>query len=404
MSFFNWWNSGLCSGIILGVTVIVYVQDHVNWGVADIVLTGVMAVSLLIFLIGRSSYRYRTPIGSPLTPMLQVIVAAISKRKLPYPSNPTQLYEVSKSEGNSERFLAHTKKLKFLDKAAILENEGNIAEKQSPWRLATVTKVEELKLIINMIPIWVFTLPFGICASQTSTFFIKQGAIMNRNIGNNGFVVPPASIFTLAAVGMILSVTIYDKLLVPVLRKLTGNDRGISILQRIGIGMVFSVITMIVAALVEKKRLEAVEMNGPLKGSLSMSALWLAPQFMIIGFGDGFALVGLQEYFYDQVPDSMRSLGIALYLSVIGAASFLSSLLITIVDHVTGKIGKSWIGKDLNSSRLDKFYWLLAAITTLNLFMFVIFARKYNYKNVQKVAAADCYEGKSEDDGSETWV
>ena len=293
--------------------------------------------------------------------------------------------------------------IRFLDKAAIIENEGNIAEKQSPWRLATVSKVEELKIIFNMIPIWVFTLPFGICASQTSTFFIKQGAIMNRKIGN-GFVVPPASIFTLAAIGMIVSVIIYDKLLVPVLRKLTGNERGINILQRIGIGMIFSVITMIAAALVEKKRLEAVEMNGPLKGSLSMSALWLAPQFLIIGFGDGFALVGLQEYFYDQVPDSMRSLGIALYLSVIGAASFLSSLLITIVDHVTGKIGKSWIGKDLNSSRLDKFYWLLAAITTLNLFMFVIFARKYNYKNVQKVAAADCYEGKSEDDGSETWV
>ncbi|TKY63353.1 NRT1/ PTR FAMILY 5.6 [Spatholobus suberectus] len=276
MSFFNWWNSGLCSGIILGVTVIVYVQDRVNWGVADIILTGVMAISLLIFLLGRSSYRYRTPIGSPLTPMLQVLVAAISKRKLPYPSNPTQLCELSKSEGNSERFLTHTKKLKFLDKAAILENEGNLAEKQSPWRLATVTKVEELKLIINMIPIWVFTLPFGICASQTSTFFIKQGAIMDRKIGN-GFVVPASSIFTLAAIGMIISVTIYDKLLVPMLRRLTGNERGINILQRIGIGMFFSAITMVVAALVERKRLEAVEMNGPLKGSLSMSAILVGP-------------------------------------------------------------------------------------------------------------------------------
>ena len=112
MSFFNWWNSGLCSGIILGVTVIVYVQDHVNWGAAYIILTAVMAISLLIFLIGRPSYRYRSPTGSPLTPMLQVLVAAISKRNLPYPSNPTQLYEVSKAEGNGERCLVHTKKLK----------------------------------------------------------------------------------------------------------------------------------------------------------------------------------------------------------------------------------------------------------------------------------------------------
>ncbi|XP_027335767.1 protein NRT1/ PTR FAMILY 5.6-like [Abrus precatorius] len=403
MSFFNWWNCGLCSGLILGVTLIVYVQDHVNWGVADIILTCVMAFSLLIFLIGRSSYRYRAPTGSPFTPMLQVLVAAISKRKLPYPSNPTQLYEVSKSEGNRERFLAHTKKLKFLDKAAILENDGNLAQKQSPWKLATVTKVEEMKLIINMIPIWVFTLPFGVCASQTTTFFIKQGAIMDRKIGN-GFEIPPPSIFTLAAIGMIISVTVYDKLLVPVLRRLTGNERGMNILQRIGFGMLFSVITMIVAALVEKKRLQVVDMNGPLKGSLSMSVFWLAPQFLIIGFGDGFALVGLQEYFYDQVPDSMRSLGIALYLSVLGAASFLSSLLIIIVDQVTTKSGKSWFGKDLNSSRLDKFYCLLAIMTGLNLFVFVFFAREYSYKNVQKVAVADCYEGKSDDGGAEIMV
>lgn len=291
---------------------------------------------------------------------------------------------------------------RFLDKAAIVENEGNMDKKQSPWKLATVTRVEEMKLIINMIPIWVFTLPFGICAAQTSTFFIKQGAIMDRKIGNSGFEIPPASIYTLAAIGMIVSVAIYDKILVPMLRRINGNERGMNILQRIGFGMLFSVITMIVAALIEKKRLEAVERNNnPIKGSLSMSVFWLAPQFLIIGFGDGFTLVGLQEYFYDQVPDSMRSLGIALYLSVIGAASFLSNLLITIVDHVTGssKSGKSWFGKDLNSSRLDKFYWLLAAITTVNLFVFVFFARQYSYKNVQKVVVVDCYEGKSDDDG-----
>ena len=112
MSFFNWWNSGLCCGLLLGVTVIVYVQDHVNWGVADIILTIVMACSLLIFIIGKPYYRYRMPSGSLLTPMLQVFVAAISKRKLPYPSNPAELYEVPKSQKTQERLLCHTKKLK----------------------------------------------------------------------------------------------------------------------------------------------------------------------------------------------------------------------------------------------------------------------------------------------------
>lgn len=284
--------------------------------------------------------------------------------------------------------------VRFLDKAAIIEEEQSSTKKQiNPWRLATVTKVEEMKLIVNMIPIWFTTLPFGICVAQAATFFIKQGTTLDRTITKD-FIIPPASIYALAAIGMIFSVTVYDRVLAPLSRKVMKNERGITILQRIGIGMIFSVATMIVAALVERKRLGLVEKN-PTNGSLSMSVFWLAPQFLIIGIGDGFTLVGLQEYFYEQVPDSMRSLGIALYLSVIGAANFLSSVLITVVDHLSERGGKSWFGKDLNSSRLDYFYWLLAGITAVNLGVYGVVARRYSYKNVKKttLAVGDCYEG-----------
>lgn len=112
MSYFNWWNFGLCSGLLIGVTVVVYVQDHVNWGVAYIVLTAVMAVSLVIFTVGRPFYRYRGATGSPLTPLLQVLVAAIRKRNLPYPSSPDHLYEIPKTEKTHGRLLCPTNKLK----------------------------------------------------------------------------------------------------------------------------------------------------------------------------------------------------------------------------------------------------------------------------------------------------
>ncbi|XP_060202081.1 protein NRT1/ PTR FAMILY 5.6-like [Lycium barbarum] len=394
MSFFNWWSFGLCSGVLLGVTLIVYVQDHVSWAVADLILTLVMASSLVIFCAGRRFYRYRKVTESPLTTMLQVIVAAIKKRSLPHPTSPAYLHENQKSETNRRR-LCHTKSLKFLDKAAIFdETQDSTEQKHNPWKLSTVTKVEELKLLINMIPIWLTTLPFGICIAQASTFFIKQGVTLDRKIAHD-FEIPPASMYGLGAIGMLLTVTIYDKILVPLLRRATGNERGISILQRIGVGMIFSIATMIIAALVERKRLNIVQENL-LEGSMSMSVFWLAPQFLIVGIGDGFALVGLQEYFYDQVPDTMRSLGIAFYLSVIGAANFMSSILITIVDHVTEKGGKSWFGKDLNSSRLDYFYFLLAATTAVNLCIYVLVARSYSYKNVQSKRTSDvanCYDG-----------
>ncbi|KAL9302025.1 Protein NRT1/ PTR FAMILY 5.6 [Arabidopsis thaliana] len=377
MSFFNWWNVSLCAGILTAVTAVAYIEDRVGWGVAGIILTVVMAISLIIFFIGKPFYRYRTPSGSPLTPILQVFVAAIAKRNLPYPSDPSLLHEVSKTEFTSGRLLCHTEHLKFLDKAAIIEDKNPLAlEKQSPWRLLTLTKVEETKLIINVIPIWFSTLAFGICATQASTFFIKQAITMDRHIG--GFTVPPASMFTLTALTLIISLTLYEKLLVPLLRSITRNQRGINILQRIGTGMIFSLITMIIAALVEKQRLDRTNNNKP------MSVIWLAPQFMVIGFADAFTLVGLQEYFYHQVPDSMRSLGIAFYLSVIGAASFLNNLLITAVDTLAENFsGKSWFGKDLNSSRLDRFYWFLAGVIAANICVFVIVAKRCPYKSVQ---------------------
>ncbi|KAJ0797895.1 putative proton-dependent oligopeptide transporter family, PTR2 family proton/oligopeptide symporter [Helianthus annuus] len=395
MSFFNWWNAGLCAGLVLGVTVIVYVQDHVGWGQADIILTMTMACSIVIYVIGRPFYRYRKP-GSPIKPLFQVCVAAFTKRNLPYPSSPNELHEDPKPEKAQQRLLCHTEAFKFLDKAAIIEEKYFSEKKQcDPWRLSTVTKVEELKLLLNMTPIWLTSLPFGMCVAQSTTFFIKQGALMDRKITHR-FALPPASIYGLAAFGMIFLVTVYDRILIPILRRITRTERGINILQRIGIGMVFSVITMIVSAIVEKKRLNVVQ-NDPLHGSATMSVFWLAPQFIFFGIADGFTLVGLQEYFYDQVPDSMRSLGIALYLSVIGAGNFLSSFLITIVDHATTKVsGESWFGKDLNSSRIDNFYLFLAAITAANLCVYVYVASRYSYKNVQKkteVGVADCYHG-----------
>ncbi|CDP00147.1 unnamed protein product [Coffea canephora] len=399
MSFFNWWNFVLCSGVLLSLTVIVYVQDHVGWGVASLVLTLSMAIGFIVFYLGKPFYRYRVPEGSPLMPMYQVLVAAIIKRNLPHPSNPDLLYEVPRSEHIKGRLLCHTSSLRFLDKAAIFEdNDMQLQQrKHNPWRLVTVTMVEETKLIMNMFPIWFTSLIFGVCNSPAVTLFVKQSSAMDRKIGSK-FEIPPATVGFLGALTMLLTITSYEKILVPVLRRARGNERGIKILQRIGVGMVFPVLGMAIAALVESRRLRMAETEAVLQGkageSAPMSVFWLAPQIMILASGDAFSLVGLQEYFYEQVPDSMRSLGLAFFLSAMGVSQFISSFLITIVAHVTQKSGVSWLSKDLNSSRLDKFYWLLTAMAGLNLCLYIFFARRHSYKIIKgNVTVADCQGG-----------
>uniref|UniRef100_M8C848 Peptide transporter PTR2 n=1 Tax=Aegilops tauschii TaxID=37682 RepID=M8C848_AEGTA len=156
--------------------------------------------------------------GQPPPPLLAG--AAVMKRRLQLPADAGQLYE---EDDGKKRLLCHTDQLRCLDKAAIFEHGGEVWS--GAWRLATVTQVEETKLVVSMVPIWVATLPFGMAAAQVSTFFIKQGMAMDRHLGPH-FVLPPASVFALAAVAMIATVALVDKVLEPCLRRATGAERA----------------------------------------------------------------------------------------------------------------------------------------------------------------------------------
>lgn len=111
MTFFNLWNFIICTGLLLGATLIVYLQDQVGWGIASLTLAITLGVAVILFYLGKTFYRYRIPEGSIFTPILQVLVAAINKKNKPLPSTPNLLYEIPKSQ-NRGRFLCHTNNLR----------------------------------------------------------------------------------------------------------------------------------------------------------------------------------------------------------------------------------------------------------------------------------------------------
>ncbi|KAL2970652.1 hypothetical protein AAZX31_15G152100 [Glycine max] len=198
MSFFNWWSFTVCFAMLLGATVVVYVQDFVSWGVSSLIITILMALTTIALYAGRPFYRYKQPAGNPFRPILQVLVAAIRKRNLSCPSNPTLLYEIPKLEKSQGRLLSHTSGLRFLDKAAIIE-EKYVEQKDNAWRLATVTRVEETKLVLNVVPIWLTSLTARVCWAQASTLFVKQATTMNLKM-TESFTLPPASLVSVAAI------------------------------------------------------------------------------------------------------------------------------------------------------------------------------------------------------------
>jgi peptide/histidine transporter 3/4 len=275
---------------------------------------------------------------------------------------------------------------RFLDRAAMTVGlKEDATGPINPWKLTTVTQVEEVKMLLKLFPIWLSTIIVWTALSQMETFSVEEGATMDHHMGRH-FQFPPASLSVFELVNVLLILPLYDRFLVPFLRRYTGRPQGITQLQRIGTGIVFSILAMVVAGFVEVKRVNVARAHGLLdrpKVTVPISIFWLIPQYFLRGSTEIFTQIGQLEFFYGEAPDRMRSLGTAIYLSTIACGHFLSSVLVTVVNRVTSHGGRQpWLIDNLNRSRLDYFYWFLASLSFVNFLFFLLCAHFYRYKKV----------------------
>ncbi|KAG2313148.1 hypothetical protein Bca4012_027723 [Brassica carinata] len=334
-SFFNWWYLSMCAGVSLAILVVVYIQEAVSWALGFGIPCVFMVMSLVLFVLGRRKYRYvRRRQEEEINPFTRV------GRALLAPS------------------------------------------------ACSASDVEDATALVRLIPVWLTTLTYAVPYAQYMTFFTKQGVTMERTIVP-GVEIPPASLQILMGLLIVIFVPIYDRVMVPIARSLNKDPCGITMLKRIGTGMALSSLTMVVAAMVESKRLETAKEYGLIdqpEATIPMSIWWLLPQYLMLALAEVFTMVGMQEFFYSQVPTELRSIGLALYLSSLGVGSLLSSLLISVIGLATGGDGgNSWFNSNLNRAHLDYFYWLLVVISALGFFAFLIISRSYIYRRVDGV-------------------
>lgn len=232
-----------------------------------------------------------------------------------------------------------------------------------------------------MIPILIAAIIPNTMVAQVVTLFIKQGTTLDRSIGPH-FKIPPASLSVFVTIFMLLSLLIYDRGVVPVLRRHTKNPRGISLLQRLGFGISLHVIAMITACLVERERLDVAKAHGDLSknDTVPLTIFILIPQFALMGVADSFLEATQMEFFYDQAPESMKSLGSSFFSTSRGIGFFLNTLILTTVSEITKRDGhRGWILDNLNQSRLDLYYAFLAVLAFVNFLFFVVVAKLFVY-------------------------
>ena len=220
---------------------------------------------------------------------------------------------------------------------------------------------------------------FAVIFQQPVTFFTKQGMAMKRNIGSR-FKIPPATLQSAITVSIILLMPLYDTVLIQIIQIITCYQfkKGISVMQRMGIGMFLTSIAMVIGAAVETKRLQTSKQAE----AEPISIFWLLPQYVLLGISDIFTVVAMQEFFYNEVPVRMRTMGFALYKSVFGVGSFLSALLISVIELFTSsRARQSWFSDDMTQARLDLYYWVLALASALSLLLYSILCRFFKSRS-----------------------
>ncbi|PUZ39800.1 hypothetical protein GQ55_9G370400 [Panicum hallii var. hallii] len=381
--YYNWYFFAVNGGFFIASTLLVWVQDNYGWGWGFGIPTLFSATGIAGFLACMKLYRYQKPGGSALTRICQVVVAATRKINVDVPDDRSLLYEMPGKESSivGSRKLMHTEGLRFFDRAATItasdETSSNIP---SPWKLCTVTQVEELKILARMLPVLLAGIIFN-TAEAFFPLFIEQGQVMVNHI--DGFSIPPATLTTFNCLCILILAPSYNKILVPVLSRITGMKRGLSELQRIGVGMVFAMLSLVSAALVEMVRLDIAKKGGLVhhNSAVPMNILWQGPQYFFIGVAKVFTVVGFIEFVYEQSPDAMRSLCQACSLIMITLGSYLVSIMLKFINSVTGEKGShGWIPENLNEGHLDHFFWLMAGLQLLNVLVFAYSATRYKRK------------------------
>ncbi|XP_075672613.1 protein NRT1/ PTR FAMILY 5.4-like [Castanea sativa] len=383
-----WWRIAWFSGA--SIAFFCLSNPNTAWKKIFLVSALVMGANLLLFLFGFTFYYRKPPERSPVGIIVRVFMAAIYKLHLNYPRTeegfhwknhtPSRFYE---NHIGQTCLLPKVLLFGWLDKAAIIDEQTpsiSLEVQEDRGQLCTVEQVREVKGLFTLIPIWITFFGYSLVVATGSTFFFEQSSNMDFYIGNN-VQVPISSFVVLESfISFIIPFLFWSK-----------KARQQSVTRiRIGVGMVCSILSCIAAWWVEVHRLNLIQEERIDPSDISMSVLWLVPQFSLLGLMDGLASNGLQEFFYNRVTTSMRSYGPPFSDCVLGFGNFISIPLVLLF--------KSWFKDTINTSHLDRYYLALA---TLNFVFLCIYAyASSGYFNMES-ASNDEESNESLEDGND---
>lgn len=269
-----------------------------------------------------------------------------------------------------------------MNKACIIKNSEeeltSDGRASNPWSLCTVEQVEDLKALVGIIPLW--STGFLVSAALSQSFYVLQVASMDRHLTPT-FEVPAGLFSTVLVVSLIIWITLYDRLILPLASKCRGKPTRLSGKTRMGIGILFSTLSLAVSAIVEGNRRALAIKEGfsdnP-SAVVNMSAFWTLPRYILLGMAEACNAIGQIEFFYNELPKAMSSVATSLLGLSMSVGNLAASFIMTTVDNFSKAAGvKSWVSSNINEGHSDYYYWLLFGLLFANFLYFLACSKSY---------------------------